>query len=78
MAQTETENKHRGPLEWHYLRTKFHENLPSGSEVISGGDTKTGDLISLLSFLENSLKAYIFNQTVWKKEFGSSIYVSCR
>jgi len=30
---------HRGPLEWHYLRTKFHENLPSGSKVISGGHT---------------------------------------
>jgi hypothetical protein len=28
-----------GPLEWHYLRTKFHENLPSGSEVISGRHT---------------------------------------
>jgi hypothetical protein len=27
---------HRGPIEWHYLRTKFHENLPSGSEFISG------------------------------------------
>jgi hypothetical protein len=30
---------HRGPLEWHYLCTKFHENLPSGSKVISGGHT---------------------------------------
>jgi hypothetical protein len=30
---------HRGPLEWHYIHTKFHENLPSGSEVISGGRT---------------------------------------
>jgi hypothetical protein len=30
---------HRGPLEWHYLPTKFHENLPSGSKVISGGYT---------------------------------------
>jgi hypothetical protein len=29
----------RGPLEWHYLRTKFHENLPSGPEVISGEHT---------------------------------------
>jgi hypothetical protein len=26
-----------GHLEWHYLRTKFHENLPSGSKVIGGG-----------------------------------------
>jgi hypothetical protein len=45
-------------LEWHYLCTKFHENLPSGSEVISGGhtDRQTGDLISLLSFLESRLK----------------------
>jgi hypothetical protein len=30
-----------GFLEWHYLRTKFHENLPSGSKVISGGHTGT-------------------------------------
>jgi hypothetical protein len=48
----------RGPLEWHYLHTKFHENLQSGSEVVSGGhtdrqtDRQTGDLISVLSFLE--------------------------
>jgi hypothetical protein len=28
---------HRGPLEWHYLGAKFHENLPSGSKVIIGG-----------------------------------------
>jgi hypothetical protein len=49
---------HRGPLEWHYLRTKFPENLPRGSEVISRGqiDRQTGDLISLLSFLESTLK----------------------
>jgi hypothetical protein len=32
---------HRGPLEWHYLRTKFHENLQNGSKVISGGHTDT-------------------------------------
>jgi hypothetical protein len=25
-------------LEWHYLPTTFHENLPSGSDVISGGE----------------------------------------
>jgi hypothetical protein len=28
---------HRDPLEWHYLCTKFHGNLPSGSKVIRGG-----------------------------------------
>jgi hypothetical protein len=28
---------HRGPLEYHYLRTKFHENLLRGTKVISGG-----------------------------------------
>jgi hypothetical protein len=27
----------QGLLEWHYLRTEFHENLQSGSKVISGG-----------------------------------------
>jgi hypothetical protein len=26
-------------LEWHYLRTIFHENISSGSKVISGGQT---------------------------------------
>jgi hypothetical protein len=43
---------HRGPLECHCLRTKFHEIQPSGSKVITGGhtDRQTGDLISLLSF----------------------------
>jgi hypothetical protein len=30
---------HRGPLGWDYLRTKSHENLPSGSDIISGGHT---------------------------------------
>jgi hypothetical protein len=30
---------HRSPFEWHYLRTKFHEILPSGSKVISEGQT---------------------------------------
>jgi hypothetical protein len=24
-------------LQWHHLRTKFYETLPSGSKVISGG-----------------------------------------
>jgi hypothetical protein len=28
-------------LEWHHLPTKFHENLPSSSKVISGGHTDT-------------------------------------
>jgi hypothetical protein len=54
---------HRSPLECHYLRTRFHENLPIGTEVISGGHTgrQTGDLISLLSFLEIRLKTISFN-----------------
>jgi hypothetical protein len=55
---------HPVPLEWHYLCTKFHENLPSGSEVISGGhrqpdrqtERETAHLINLLSFLESRLK----------------------
>jgi hypothetical protein len=47
----------RSPFEWHYLRTKFHENLPSGSKVITGGHTdRHSDLISLLSCLESRLK----------------------
>jgi hypothetical protein len=28
-----------GPLEWHHLLTKYHEDLPSSSIVISGGHT---------------------------------------
>jgi hypothetical protein len=47
----------QGPLEWHYLRTKFHENIPGGSKVLSGGQTdrQTDDLIRF-SFLESRLK----------------------
>jgi hypothetical protein len=30
---------HRGPLEWHYLPTKYHENLTNGSKDISGTHT---------------------------------------
>jgi hypothetical protein len=53
---------HTGTLEWHYLRTKFHENLQSGSKVISGGhrdrqtERQAVDLISPLSFFESRLK----------------------
>jgi hypothetical protein len=36
--------------------TKLHENLPSGSKVISGGPTDRLDFISLLPFLESRLK----------------------
>jgi hypothetical protein len=54
---------HPGPLEWHYLRTKFHEILLSGSKVISGGhtDRHIGDLISLLSLFESKLNNQLFN-----------------
>jgi hypothetical protein len=45
---------HWGPLEWHYLPTIFHENLPSGSKLLVGY-RQTGDLISLVSFLESRL-----------------------
>jgi hypothetical protein len=31
---------HRGPLEWYHLSTKYHEDLPSSSKVISGGKGK--------------------------------------
>jgi hypothetical protein len=49
---------HRGLLEWYYLSTIFHEILPSGSKCIIVGhtDRKAGDLISLLSFFESTLK----------------------
>jgi hypothetical protein len=67
---------HRAPLEWHYLRTKCHENLPSSSKVIRGThihtyihtdrqtDRQTGDLISLLSFL-----SYVFG--CGQRSYGS-------
>jgi hypothetical protein len=54
------------------LPTKFHKIQPSGSKVISWGHThthkhththrQTGDLISLLSILESTLKILI-NET---------------
>jgi hypothetical protein len=34
---------------------KFHENLPIGSKVITGG-TQTGDVIGLLSFFGKQAK----------------------
>jgi hypothetical protein len=50
---------HWGLLERHYLRTKVHEILPSGLKVIRGAHRRTGDLISLLSFLESRLKSTV-------------------
>jgi hypothetical protein len=44
---------HRGPLEWHNVLTKLHENIPSGSKVIDEGHIdhrQTDELISLHSF----------------------------
>jgi hypothetical protein len=48
---------HPGRLEWHYLRAKFHGNLPNGSEIIGRGrDRQTGDFISLFSCFESKVK----------------------
>jgi hypothetical protein len=69
----------RGSLEWYYLRTKFYENLPSYSEVISWVhiERQTGDLISLLSFLESRLKRFCVIISRWRyynpKRFSVSI-----
>jgi hypothetical protein len=56
--------RRRGYLEWQYLPTKFHENPPIGSKVISGHrqtdrHTQAGDLISPLSFFESRLKMHV-------------------
>jgi hypothetical protein len=47
---------HRGPLEWHYLTTKYHENLQAVQKLLVRTHRWTGDLISLLSFLECRIK----------------------
>jgi hypothetical protein len=52
---------HRGPLEWHYLRTKCHESLPSGSKFISGGQT-------------NRLVIFIFGKWAKIAETAYSLY----
>jgi hypothetical protein len=72
---------HRGLLEWHYLRTKFHEILPSSSKVISGGQTgrQTGDVISLHSFLGSRLiKNYLFKISCkqWDESETKLVYVT--
>jgi hypothetical protein len=52
-------------LHWRHLPTKFHENPPIGSNVISGNtDRQTGDCISLLSFLvQENQEGLILNGT---------------
>jgi hypothetical protein len=35
---------HRCPLEWHYLHTKFHEIIPSGSKGINGNTQTDTDI----------------------------------
>jgi hypothetical protein len=62
----------RGYLQWHHPPTKFHENAPIYSKVISGGyagthtHTHDGDLISLLSFLESRLKTEYLVEEICK------------
>jgi hypothetical protein len=36
---------HHGPLEWHRLPIKFHENLPIGSKVGGHTDRQTDRLV---------------------------------
>jgi hypothetical protein len=80
---------HPGHLQWHHPSTKFHENPPIGSEVISGGhtDRQAGDFISLLPFLESRLKSVqkieprgpVRSQFMVSKEmFGNHCSVWCR
>jgi hypothetical protein len=42
---------HRSPLEWHYLRTKFHENLPSGLKVFGKQSKNEGAFVCSKPFL---------------------------
>jgi hypothetical protein len=46
---------HRGPLEWHYLPTNFHENAPIRSKV-DRGDRQDGNLIVSFRLLESRIK----------------------
>jgi hypothetical protein len=48
----------QGHLEWQYLSTKFNENLPIGSKVISEGhaERQDSDLKRPLLFFESRLK----------------------
>jgi hypothetical protein len=67
-------------LEWLYLLTKYHENLPSGSKAISGGHTDrqtdththththTGDLINLLSFLDSRIRMTDFLSNILRRQ----------
>jgi hypothetical protein len=50
VATTALKLWYRGHLQWHDLPTKFHKNLPLGSDVDWewGRHTEAGDLISLL------------------------------
>jgi hypothetical protein len=63
----------RGHLQWHHLRTKFHENPPTGSKVFSGDIQTASDLISLLSFLESKLKIQFLPQRNTMTPLQSSI-----
>jgi hypothetical protein len=44
---------HQGPLHWHHLPSKFHENLPVSSKVTGGEghiDRQTNDMMSTFIF----------------------------
>jgi len=57
VATTALKSWRRGPLQWHDLPTKFHENLPTGSEVYRGdrhADRMVMSLAYYFSFREES------------------------
>jgi hypothetical protein len=69
--------RHRGPLQWHHLPTKSHENLPIGSTIDRGSTHRqNGDLISLIPFLGSRLMRRNFKLWCMKLAVGGRLILS--